>query len=1090
MGAIFHDRWNGGGLKISNAMADYGREGMGTNVVGRAEVFVGRERELGTVADALATPSLSPSLVSIEGAAGIGKTALARHAITAWQDTKRRVLWTRCWHGTETPALRPWRHLLDALAGCGDLLDGAADRFGQFTAVGETFADASKVGDLLLVIDDLQWADQTSLELLHFLSRSTDLPRLCVLATMRVEDVEAAGSTGDFDVVLREATRVSLSGLQPASVRAMFADAEPANAEELHALTGGNPFFVSELLRVDALGTQSDHSAIPSGIRSVVERHLDLLDNDAVRALELAAVQGLSFDIDVTADAGQLDPLELGGLLKSADRLQLLRVNQRHAEFEHGLIRETLLDRLDPHVVAGLHERTATAIEKRSRVERDDAEAIANHLWAAGPLVTTDRMIASARAAADSAGRRLAWESQSLHLERALSTLRSAGDPDPGLVVDLLIDRCRTEKARRQLDAARDLALEAADLARSMHDNLRFAEVALVYPPDAEGIELDQVRDADQLRLRAEALQRVPEDAPKLRARLQGAHALALYWAGADRGLADQRRTVDTTDERDALTRAALETAEDLGDSGLLAEAIRARLYATWGPATQSTRTELAERLVSVAGRHGDMRLVLQGLVWRISHQFATGDFVGAEREIARLSHEADRLHDRVHQWTALRLAANLAFMQGDLPGCLETNGKALALGKAFLPDNGALQFYSAALGPLVHVTGQMGDNVAYVAEQARKAPHLPSWRIGHALCAAEANDLVTARRELEVVAADDFAMVPRDLDFLSSMMVAAAVAQRTGAGEIARRIAGHLQPISGQFAIHGIGYTSYGAVDLWLAQCADAAGDIDDADRLYSAAIEQLEPTGSPFEAFARLHRGRLRSTHGPASARPDLSAAIEQFERFRADAMLSRAQAALDELDQRSAIVLHQRDGAWFLVPFGESPVRLADLKGWRALHTLVSSPHQHHHALELAAVIENGTAAVRGESRVEVADEEAIRQYRRRIESLREQAQDADARGDAERSAALHHELDEIVDELRRTTGLGGRIAWEASNAGRARVNVTKHVKRVINRLFDIDRAVGQHLRDTVSTGMYCVYEPTSDDMTRRATPPVAT
>jgi hypothetical protein len=110
--------------------------------------------------------------------------------------------------------------------------------------------------------------------------------------------------------------------------------------------------------------------------------------------------------------------------------------------------------------------------------------------------------------------------------------------------------------------------------------------------------------------------------------------------------------------------------------------------------------------------------------------------------------------------------------------------------------------------------------------------------------------------------------------------------------------------------------------------------------------------------------------------------------------------------------------------------------------------------------------------------VIDEAARADYRRRLAELDEDIDDADSRGDGERSAKAHAERDTIVDELTRTYGLGGTIRRSPDHVERARKTVTRRIRDTLSRIERAHPALGRHLHASVHTGVFCSYRPERD------------
>lgn len=1049
------------------------------------EGFVGRTMESMAIAAALGDANERTRLICLSGPAGIGKTTLAAHAVSSG-DTAMKAEWTRCWNGPGTPALWPWQQLLTEL---GVTINTAAidtpsaeDRFAQFDRICADLCSLSLERPLTVVIDDIHWADRASLELLHFIARHPRPSALRIIATFRDGEAGAGENASIIATIEREAESFRLAGLDADSIGTIANRLGIESADTVRAVTdrtAGNPFFATEVLRQLA-EAGADHP-VPTSIRSLVDSQLALIEPNARTALEIAAVQGQIFSAETLAAASQIEPFELEEMLEAAQRSRLVARRNNDWSFAHALIGETLLEELSPHDIARHHLATADAIEKRYGL--DDVihiESLANHVAAAAGLTTPDRVIAVSLIAAAAARRQLAFETESVLLHRAIELLRATDHTSE--LLDALIARCVAEKAAGNFDEAVSIGLEAADVAQFSNDAVGLGRVALVFPPDTEGVELDQTYNADQARLREAALTALtglPDDHAVLRCQLQAAHAMSLYWSESPTDTELHHRA---TVRRDTLTADALNTAEQLGDDRTLAIALHARIYANWGPSTDGDRLELARRLTDVASRIGDMRLALAGRVWKVSDHLAHGRLVEAEMELDAFNADAERSRDRYQCWSAKRIRANIAFMRGDIPAAEGLIGEAFEFGSTFLPNDAAIQFFSAMFGPLAFILGVFGDTVEAARDLATQSPHVPAWRVGFAVAAAEAGELDTARSELEAMAANNFAMFPRDLDFPTSLACAASLALSTGHREAAQSITRLLDHKRGQLIVHGIGYTHYGSFDLVHGQCADTLGDTAEARACYERTINQLDAVGSKYRSYTRLLLGRLLAPIEPETARRWLLEALEDFQSYDADRLVEQCRNTLATLDSLHTVKLVEQPGGWQLIRPSADIVELAALKGFRALQELVTNPHQDRHALVLASLIEgNGGVALVADDHAELADDESLAQYRSRLVTLDDELDAADRAGDARRSALLQEEQDALTDELHRVQGFGGRRATSVGAADRARVNVTKHLKRAIERIAEADPTLGDALRNGITTGMHCSYRPAADSST---------
>jgi hypothetical protein len=179
--------------------------------------------------------------------------------------------------------------------------------------------------------------------------------------------------------------------------------------------------------------------------------------------------------------------------------------------------------------------------------------------------------------------------------------------------------------------------------------------------------------------------------------------------------------------------------------------------------------------------------------------------------------------------------------------------------------------------------------------------------------------------------------------------------------------------------------------------------------------------------------------------------------------------------------------RDGKWWTASCDGASTRLADTKGLRYLAELLVRPGAERHVLDLVDSIEGIAAAGEPDRRSlgdagELLDSRARAEYRHRIERLRAEADDALAAGLLDEAEAKQDELDQLVAQLARAFGLGGRNRRAASAAERARLNVTRAVRAAIAKLADALPETGADLDRRVRTGTYCAYEPAEGDGVR--------
>jgi DNA-binding SARP family transcriptional activator len=429
-----------------------------SDLIGRAEEMRLCGQAVAAVADG------GTGLLLVEGEPGIGKTRLLGEIAAEADRRGALVVWGRCLEGPGTPSMWPWMQVVGALLETlppearrpwldGDLgrlvaprdddLRGALPpdnraRFRVFEqAVGLVAAVAAQ-RPLVVIVDDLQWADVASLHLFGHLTAR--LPGSTMIVGALRDRAPAPGP--DLLHLLAAASRVPhhrrirLGPFRLTDVRELVRreiGAEPVDDDvrRIHARTAGNPFFVRELSRSSAgRGVRAaTRTGVPSAVRDVVRDRVARLDQEAVAVLRTAALIGLDVDLGLLACAADLDvqvcldhvePLVVLGLLESTPE------NPFSFRFAHDLVRESVVGMTPQRQAARLHLRVADALERLEPAGDSTAERLAYHLWSAGPFADPGRSAESLLRAADRAMTKTALEAAERHLLSAAQVARSA----------------------------------------------------------------------------------------------------------------------------------------------------------------------------------------------------------------------------------------------------------------------------------------------------------------------------------------------------------------------------------------------------------------------------------------------------------------------------------------------------------------------------------------------------------------------------------------------------------------------------------------------------------------------------------------
>ncbi len=448
----------------------------------RASAFVGREPHLAALRSAFqATREGHAIIVRLHGASGSGKTALARRFLAELQATDAVVLSGRCYERESVPykaldslvdalsqflkrlpaaqaseilprdvlalaRLFPVLRRVESIAGARrrvlEIPDSQELRRRAFAALRELFGRLAEQRDVVLFIDDLQWGDVDSAALLAELLRPPQQPPLLLIACYRSEEAKtspflrsllAEASEGDSevrDLVVGELTAPEARDLTRALLESGSAQAQ-AQAEGIARESGGNPFFISELVRYAEAGVNFERqgAGAPSAqdrratLEDVVQARVERLPEGARRLLEILSVAGQPLSSSVAGHAARLDDGGGSLALLRVRHLVRTRTTEERDEIEpyHDRIRETIVARLPADTLKTHHRRLALALEGFGRA---DPETLALHFQEAGD---TERAAEYSAAAAARASEALAFD-RAARLYRLALELDAAGD--------------------------------------------------------------------------------------------------------------------------------------------------------------------------------------------------------------------------------------------------------------------------------------------------------------------------------------------------------------------------------------------------------------------------------------------------------------------------------------------------------------------------------------------------------------------------------------------------------------------------------------------------------------------------------------
>ena len=388
-------------------------------------------------------------LVLVGGEAGVGKSALVR-AFAAALGADVRVLIGAC-EPLFTP--RPLGPIVDIAGQTGGQLDSLALAGAGAHEVVNALIDEATREPTVVVLEDLHWADEATLDVLRLLGRRVAARNAFVLVTYRDDEVDSRHPLRVvFGGLATEpgVERITLAPLSAQSVRVLCV-LHPVNPDELYRRTGGNPFFVTEVL-----GASGEE--LPDTVRDAVLARAAQLDEDARRLLDALSVIPGSAELALLEALAGPDLQRLDACLASG----MLRTDEQAVGFRHELARLAVEESLPPHRRRELHAAALSFL-----APRQDHARLAHHAEAAGDA---ESVFVHARAAAEDAAAVGAHREAAAQCERALRFVEGHGDLD----VAELLERCSYEcYLTDRVDEALETRRAALERYRSIGNRVR-----------------------------------------------------------------------------------------------------------------------------------------------------------------------------------------------------------------------------------------------------------------------------------------------------------------------------------------------------------------------------------------------------------------------------------------------------------------------------------------------------------------------------------------------------------------------------------------------------------------------------------------
>jgi DNA-binding CsgD family transcriptional regulator/tetratricopeptide (TPR) repeat protein len=780
--------------------------------------------------------------------------------------------------------------------------DQDTERHRLHQAVAELLVNASRRRPLLVILEDVHWADNPTLHLLRHLSRAAADARMLLVATFRDLEADVPAELSSALVDLRRTEGVvpiRLAGLTSGEIAELVGQAAggdlgdelPRLAGSIHELTEGNAFLVIELWRalvetgaLVAAGGRAhltrppQELATPDTVREVVTQRVARLGEETTAVLELAAVIGPEFDLAVLVRGTGRDEAALLGSIDLALRSGMVAdVPERPLvfRFAHELVRRALYDRLPAPRRVELHLCAGEALEAGSPQPSARTLAdLAHHFTAAAPLGGAERAVDYNLRAAEAATAALAFDEAALALRTALR-LGIADERERAEVELALGVACyRAGRGSEALEAYRGVAA----IARAAGNADLLARAAVGFENSCWRM---AAVDAGALELLTEAAAMQGEEDSGRRVMVLSGQARACAFLG------DHDRSARLRDE-------SIEVARRLGDRRALATVLM-RAYWARGTTGLDEILEMLTESRDLAADLGDIELQAEAMEWRISALIALGDLESARQELAEVYEMASRVGQPFIIHVAQHYRSTIALSDGRLAEAEETAERSFEWGR-LLTGRDPTATYGVQMFGIRREQGRLAELAPVVRILAASKDQGGAWGPGLAVVLAELGMHDEARRELERVRTKGLMELRTGLWLASLVYLADAVAL-VGDDALAAEVYTELLPSAGSIVTVGHGVACYGSADRYLGVVAATAGEREIARGHLEVALEVDRAMGAwTWLAHSQYALGKLLVQAGGddrARGRRLLQEAGSLAERIGMPTLLGRVRA-----------------------------------------------------------------------------------------------------------------------------------------------------------------------------------------------------
>jgi class 3 adenylate cyclase len=866
---------------------------------------IGRSEQATLLADALKRVAAGDGreVVLVSGEPGMGKTTLAAQLARAAFEAGACVLLGRCDEEVGAPyapfleALHQfvshapeevlWEHVRSYGGELVKMIPALRDRLGRLPSTQSTdpdteryllygavvglLAQASSWHPVVLILDDLQWADKPSLQLVRQVVASEKPTRLLIVGTYR--DSELSGShplTENLVALRREpnVSRVELKGLDDSEVLAFVEAAAGYDLDDegvglAHAVyreTDGNPFFVGEVLRhlvesgsinQDATGRWTSTGSIedlvlPESVVQVIGSRVGRLGDGARQALSLASVIGREFDLGLLSGATDRSEDDLIDILDRAATNDLVRevtdVPGRFS-FSHALIQHTLFQDMGATRRVRAHRRVAEALEAICGDDPGERVGELAYHWASATQpVDALKAVSYSRQAAEAALASLAPDEAVRYFTQALHYLGQQA-PDDVLRMDLLIGLGNAQRQSGNPDF-RATFLEAASKARELGDSERLVAAAL---GNNRGlVSAVGAMDAERVAVLEAALDAAPQGDSVERALLLATLSAELTYGSP----LEQRRPL--ADEARSMARR-------MGDAATLIQVMTLVTHPLNVPWLHAERLWDSTEALSAAQGLGDPVLLFISTGFRHMNAVQAGDFTLADGCMDTMRELSQRLGQPPLRFATALTEASKALVVGDPDRAEHFANLALQIGTdSGQPD--AFALYGTQVMIVRHQQGRLSELVSLIDQIATENSGVPAFTAALAAALLEAGDSDRALQILQASAQNEFASTPKDAQWLHTLVCYAEVAIELGVVSAAEHLRALLAPFHQQIPYNTV--VSLEPISFFLGGLASVLGRPDEASEYFAEAMEVSTRGGMKFAgARTQLAWGRMLS-------------------------------------------------------------------------------------------------------------------------------------------------------------------------------------------------------------------------------------